>query len=268
MLKHWLRKWHQARIARLSRSFQWDDLKRSAIVFSPHQDDETLGCGGTIVQKQQAGAAIKIVFMTDGSGSHSGLMPPQTLAELRQQEAIAAAEQLGLPEQDVIFLGLPDGELSSHQSTAIQKVTDLLYQYQPEEVYIPYYLEPHPDHVATNTAVIGALQEYRQAVMVCEYPVWFWSYWPWVNFSGKIWDLKLLKWLLKVNLKLMRDFQRSIAIADILDQKRQALEQHESQLKPLVPDPNWTTLQDVSDGMFLECFFQNYEIFHCYRFPN
>lgn len=31
------------------------ELAASAIIFSPHQDDETLGCGGTIIRKRQGG---------------------------------------------------------------------------------------------------------------------------------------------------------------------------------------------------------------------
>ena len=51
-----------------------NELKRSAIFFSPHQDDETLGCGGTIIRKKRMGAEVKIVFMTDGCNSHPHLI--------------------------------------------------------------------------------------------------------------------------------------------------------------------------------------------------
>ena len=71
------------------------DLAASAIIFSPHQDDETLGCGGTIIRKQEAGAEVKIVFMTDGSRSHHRFIPEEKLIILRQQEAIKAAQTLG-----------------------------------------------------------------------------------------------------------------------------------------------------------------------------
>jgi LmbE family N-acetylglucosaminyl deacetylase len=40
------------------------------VVFSPHPDDETLGCGSTIIKKKRLGADVTIVFMTDGSKSH------------------------------------------------------------------------------------------------------------------------------------------------------------------------------------------------------
>ena len=43
---------------------------RAAMVFAPHPDDETLGCGGTVVKLRRAGVDVHIVFMTDGRHSH------------------------------------------------------------------------------------------------------------------------------------------------------------------------------------------------------
>ncbi len=45
-----------------------------AMVFSPHQDDETLGCGGMIARKREQGIPVVVTFLTDGRGSH-GLDP-------------------------------------------------------------------------------------------------------------------------------------------------------------------------------------------------
>ena len=49
-------------IRRGARPWSAEELRRSAVVFSPHFDDETLGCGGTILQKRRAGAAVSLVF--------------------------------------------------------------------------------------------------------------------------------------------------------------------------------------------------------------
>ncbi len=53
---------------------------RSALVFSPHPDDESLGCGGTIIKKKSLGARVKLVHMTDGSAAnHDNLISSQEL---------------------------------------------------------------------------------------------------------------------------------------------------------------------------------------------
>ena len=70
------------------------ELCRSALVFSPHPDDESLACGGTIIKKKRAGATIKLVHMTDGGGSHSHLIPAQELRTIRRAESINAARVL------------------------------------------------------------------------------------------------------------------------------------------------------------------------------
>ena len=52
-----------------------------------------------------SGASVKIVVVTNGDagGVSVGLM--------REGESVAAAQVLGLTEQDVIFLGYPDGSM-------------------------------------------------------------------------------------------------------------------------------------------------------------
>jgi GlcNAc-PI de-N-acetylase len=85
----------------------------SAIVFAPHQDDETLGCGGTIICKRLAGVKIKIVYLTDGSGAnaHLGVVAPDELRQIREAEAIVAAQTLGVAAENVVFLNFQDGQL-------------------------------------------------------------------------------------------------------------------------------------------------------------
>lgn len=118
------------------------------LVFSPHPDDETLCCGGTIIKaikekktvnpvrnfksnafsntfESKISNGVKVVFLTngDGFGSSASLLFKKKLEELtakdyiqlgkeRQKEAIGAGKMLGLKEDDLIFLGYPDAELS------------------------------------------------------------------------------------------------------------------------------------------------------------
>jgi len=39
---------------------------RSALVLAPHPDDETLGCGATILRKRAAGTPVHVLIVTDG----------------------------------------------------------------------------------------------------------------------------------------------------------------------------------------------------------
>ncbi|NEO99151.1 MAG: PIG-L family deacetylase [Symploca sp. SIO2E9] len=246
--------------------YEKNNLERSTLVFSPHQDDETLGCGGTIIRKKQAGADLKIVFMTDGSTSHSHLIPANKLKAIRAHEALAAAQKLGVEASDVIFLEVKDGTLANNQNQTIQRVIQIILNFLPEEIFIPYYQDGISDHNATNKIVVSALKKSGLNTTVYEYPIWFWNQWPWTDCGGD--RKKLLTFLqksLNSGLRFLNDFRCSVYVGDILELKRSALDQHKSQMIRLMNNSRWLTLGDVSNGEFLKCFFQETEIFYRYK---
>ena len=243
-----------------------NELKLSAIFFSPHQDDETLGCGGTIIRKKRMGAEVKIVFMTDGCNSHPHLITKDVLKSIRATEALAATKILGVEKKDVLFLEFESRKLTQYQNAAIQRVTEILLRYNPKEVFIPYYKEARPDHWVTNKIVIAAIRNLKKRVTIYEYPIWFWNHWPWVNVSVnfRLHNLKLLENTFFSNLHFFTHFRCYVNIKEVLVLKRIALNKHESQMTRLIPDKRWATLNDVSNGEFLKCFFQEHEIFYRY----
>jgi LmbE family N-acetylglucosaminyl deacetylase len=260
-----LRKYYRHLLTKVTQEIDEQDLKKSAIVFAPHQDDETLGCGGTIFQKRQRNAEVKIVFMTDGCRSHARFISEQELKAIRTEEALAAAKVLGLSEDDVIFLAFKDGQLHRHETEAIKKVSQILHQYQPEQIFIPYYRETPLDHFYTNNIVLEALATSDRQVTVYEYPVWYWYHYPWTGIVGSPREqLSCLKTSLKYNLgwQLLQEFRYRVPISNVLDAKRHALAQHKSQMEKLLPDTDWATLGDIAKGQWLECFFQDYEVFY------
>lgn len=95
------------------------------LVLSPHPDDETLCCAGTILKAVQDNKKVKIVFLTNGDADSEAVAvwtkkKPQELSpedyiafgEERQREALQAAKKLGLKEKDVIFFSYPNKGLS------------------------------------------------------------------------------------------------------------------------------------------------------------
>ncbi|MDJ0617239.1 MAG: PIG-L deacetylase family protein [Calothrix sp. MO_192.B10] len=249
-----------------------NELSQSAIVFSPHFDDETLGCGGIMIKKKRAGADIKLVFMTDGSKSHSHLIPENELKTIRANEGIAAAQSMGIDAGDVFLLGFEETKLKEHHDSAVAKVRQIIQEQQPKEIFIPYHQEPllwSEDHLCTTKIVKSALQSYGKNVVIYEYPIWFWLHWPWVDLINKNSSLTriIVKHTLMYGLgsRLLRDFQCSMYIGDVLEQKHATLAEHKSQMTSLIPDSKWSTLNDVSNGKFLQCFFQEREVFRRYH---
>lgn len=267
-MKKILRQYFREKLHAKQKRLETEELKQSAIVFSPHYDDETLGCGGTIILKKQLGARIKMIFMTDGSTSHAHLMPAKELMAIRAGEALAAARVMGLHEEEVLLLKLPESKLHEHFEEAVDKVAKILLEHQPDQVFIPYSHEPllwSEDHLATSKIVETALNRIDKNITVFEYPIWFWYHWPWVGIpkNNRALAVTILKNSLTYHfgLQLLRDFNYGVSIDSVLEGKRSALNQHQSQMTKLMPHENWATLGEIADGEFLQCFFQSWEYF-------
>jgi LmbE family N-acetylglucosaminyl deacetylase len=154
---------------------------RSALVLAPHPDDETLGCGATIMRKLAAGTPVTVVVLTDGRHSHPSL-DPDALAALRHREMAEAGRRLGLPSESVRWGGFADGGLTAHEEEVTTLVEKLIGELSPDEIYTTCAAEPHPDHAALGRAARRAAGSANRlnasAVRLLEYPVWLWGSWP------------------------------------------------------------------------------------------
>jgi LmbE family N-acetylglucosaminyl deacetylase len=176
----------EARFLRLlaqSRPFDEDELRRLSpmLVLSPHQDDETLGAGGLIATAAALGFAPRVAYLTDGSASHRGspYWTRERLARLRAEEAIAALGDLGVPPDDILFLGWRDA--APHPAGSIERdntVTALkrwTADRPPASVWSTWTGEAHCDHLATAqvAAALRASLDPRPAGFA--YVVWGWN---------------------------------------------------------------------------------------------
>jgi len=255
---------HRSAMARMATPLVNDELRRSAMVFAPHPDDETLGCGGTILQKRRSGAAMQIVFMTDGAASHAHLISRPEMRLMRQREALEAVEALGLGPAQVSWLDFPDGELRLWREEAITRVSRLLERHRPKQILLPYARGEHSDHVATHSIVYESIGRVGLAATLLEYPVWSWRHWPRAAGSGSWQKVRTVLAGCRATvcgLRFLRELRTSVAIQDVVAQKRVALERHVSQMRRRNGDPSWRTLGDIDQGEFLACFFQDYEYY-------
>ena len=147
------------------------------LVLAPHMDDETLGCGGTMALHADP-SRVFCLFATDGSRSPTPLLPwtgkPHVdLAMRRKLEAVSALADIGIPQQNLMFLGLPDGRLKKHHDVLVGKLKEVLDEIQPEVVLAPFRLDVHPDHIALNRAIRIALRSRAAPAVLLEYFVYF-----------------------------------------------------------------------------------------------
>lgn len=174
-----VRRLTRAGMRRVARDETASAARQSALVLAPHPDDETLGCGATILHKVAAGAPVTVVVVTDGRHSHhSPHVTPDELADLRRLEMAEAAKRLGLDAGAVRWGGFVDGALSEREAEVTAYLGDLLAELRPQEVYTTCADEPHPDHAAVGRAARAAVAQAGGPVRLLEYPVWLWGSWP------------------------------------------------------------------------------------------
>jgi LmbE family N-acetylglucosaminyl deacetylase len=225
--------------------------ERATIVIAPHQDDETLACGGLIARKRNEGLPVHVIFITDGSASHPGhpRLSPADIARLRREEAMRAMACLGVERPAVHFLGEPDGTLNviapARRAALVGRLAALLTEIQPGRILVPCHPDGSSEHDAAFEFVLEAIARARASVEVWQYPVWTW------------WNpgLLLRRWLSS------RDCRRQ-PLEDQRQAKEEAIGCYLSQIAPLPPDTSPALPPD-----FVEIFRQDTEFFFRYD-PN
>ncbi|OGY22991.1 MAG: hypothetical protein A2172_03600 [Candidatus Woykebacteria bacterium RBG_13_40_15] len=90
------------------------------LVFSPHPDDDLIGCGGSIAQHVKEGNKVSVVYMTSGE-SGSLKYSKDALAKIREKEARNALGVFGI--RDLAFLRNPDGYLEYKRENLIKLIS-------------------------------------------------------------------------------------------------------------------------------------------------
>lgn len=148
-------------------------VRGRVLVFSPHPDDETIGIGGTLLQHVEGGDPVHVIFLTAGtSGDPTGAADPGEYAALREREARAAGESLGLGELE--FWGFPDNFRVNENDLGmiVPKVKEAIERIRPDVIYAPHKDEQHSDHHTTAVAVARALASMSRPPAAYGFEVW------------------------------------------------------------------------------------------------
>jgi len=201
------------------------DSVSSILVVSPHPDDETFGCGGTLARFGRSNVVLHVAFVTDGAASHPGhpIVGPSELAVRRTAEAFKAAQALGIEAKNLRFLGEHDGTLArlspAEADNAVKSISGLVEELCPAAILMPCRSDGSSEHDAVFSLVSRALRQAGRHPRILEYPVWSW------------WNpLRLLSPLLSCR-RVWR-----VDVANVLALKANAMSAYSSQLLPIPPD--------------------------------
>jgi LmbE family N-acetylglucosaminyl deacetylase len=176
------------------------------LVIAPHPDDETIAPGGLIQMALANGFQMRVVIVTNGDGqfmapailSMKDALTPVgyiSMGERRQAESLRALKQLGLPTENIIFLGYPDRGIdpmlnenwteaqpytapftrtvhSPYSNTytpgaaycgdrLLSDLETILSDFRPDLIVLPHPADQHSDHQATSSftsLAVAALQ--------------------------------------------------------------------------------------------------------------
>lgn len=131
---------------------------KNILVVAPHPDDETLGCGGTLLKHLDAGDRVDWLIVT-AMGRASGHSAKQRAA--RGREIAQVAKRYGF--RRVFQLGFAAARLDvSPRAVLVQKIAAVFKAAGPEVVYLPFAGDAHSDHRLTFNAVVAATKWFRQ----------------------------------------------------------------------------------------------------------
>lgn len=131
---------------------------KKVVVISVHPDDETLGCGGTLLKHKFQGDSVHCIFVTSGNTQQQRM-----ISQLSSFYQFASVQTLDLPE--IALSDMPLGQLITPLKTAIQRI-------EPEVMYIPNRSDVHSDHRAVFEALMACTKSFRfpfiKRILMCE----------------------------------------------------------------------------------------------------
>ena len=150
-----------------------DELRNATWMFvSPHDDDLCIGAGLLMQAAVQSEVEVQVVIVTDGCLGYCGSEQKDNIIEIRRQETLRSFELLGIPNDQVNFLGFPDGGLTKFIGrrraedaepavggyTGLQNAfTHSLRDLRPSRVFVPTRMDLHPDHQITYNELMISL---------------------------------------------------------------------------------------------------------------
>lgn len=117
------------------------------VVVAVHPDDETIGCGGTIIKHLNRGDEVHCILVTKGNAEQKVIWN-----KVKDAYHFTSVTELDFPELDLMDKSL--NELIPPLSKAISTI-------QPQTIIIPNRSDAHSDHKAIFSAVASCTKTFR-----------------------------------------------------------------------------------------------------------
>lgn len=244
--------------------FQLENSRdKTILVFTPHPDDDTFCCAGTLALLARQNNKIHIVLYTnDDKGSYDPDMTSQRLAQIRGAEEEEACRIIGIPKENIHWLQFHDGMLEyANPLDLVEEVTKIIRTYRPDVVmsidpgseYVRWHKTDH--RMAANNTI--------DAIRAAEWHLYF----P----NQRLHD-HLEPWHVPVEAYFYvtpKDANYWVNIDSVVDLKLRAATAHVSQFEPSIrkyrPDWDPKDLERLKKGLLARASKKDGHIVEAYR---
>ncbi|MGF7183639.1 PIG-L deacetylase family protein [Tunturiibacter psychrotolerans] len=136
-------------------------------IVAPHPDDETLGVGGMIAKLRLHDIPVTVVAVSDGENAYPD---ERGLGKVRKREQNEALERLGVGEQSIRRLRLPDSGLAKWEGSLERSLSE--HVSPGMHLVAPWPRDFHPDHEACGRAAARVAKNH--GLKLAFYLFWTW----------------------------------------------------------------------------------------------
>lgn len=138
---------------------------RSILVIAPHQDDEVIGAGGTLLFASAAGVKLDILYVTDGASTNAAYaQSPEDASHIRNQEAREVCAKLGAQMHHLNISNISPEPGINH----VDQLGETIRRLNPQVILAPWILDSPAKHRLVNHLLW--LAHRRKSLPSCE--VW------------------------------------------------------------------------------------------------
>lgn len=120
---------------------------KKVMVIAVHPDDETLGCGGSILKHISQGDQVSVVFVTNGN-----TIQEKTIQRISEAYSLNKTFKLGLKE---VYLE------NEPLVNIINPLSQVISDFKPSILYIPNRSDVHSDHRSVFLAIQACTKSFR-----------------------------------------------------------------------------------------------------------
>ena len=129
----------------------------TVLVVAPHPDDETLGCGGTLLRHKAEGDQVHWLIMTSmhesqGFSAERIASRQAEIAEVSQQYTFDGVHELKFPTTELDTCA---------RNELVAEVAKVVESVKPTVMYLPYRKDIHSDHKVTFDVAAACTKSFR-----------------------------------------------------------------------------------------------------------